>query len=102
MIGERHAAIGAFIDVSAFAAAYKLVCTAPVNKQDALLSALKVFSEFILESDADITAVAAAKLALHIDNTDGRKLHLVISLMELKVLVLPCFSGVAALNIRGS
>ena len=99
MIGERYAAVRAFVDISAFAAAYEFVCAAPVNKQDALLAALKVFSELILEPGADITAVAAAKLAFHIDYADGGKLHLIIPLIELKILVLPCFCGVAALQV---
>ena len=42
VIRQRNAAIRALIYISAVAAAYELVCSAPIDKQYALLAALYI------------------------------------------------------------
>ena len=92
VIGQRNAAPRALIGIPAFAAAYKLVRPAAVYEQYALLAAADVLAELLAQLFAYVRAVAAPKLALHIDDLHLRQLHIVISApqREERIIPLPC------------
>ena len=91
VIGQRNAAPRALIGIPAFAAAYKLVRPAAVYEQYALLAAADVIFQLLTQLFAYVRAVAAPKLALHVDDLHLRKLHIVISAAqrEERIIALP-------------
>ena len=66
VIGQGNAAAGTFVGEAALPAAYELSRPAAVDKQDALLTALKVLLQLLPEIRADRTSVAVSQLPLHI------------------------------------
>lgn len=71
VVGQAHAAIGAAVREAAVHAGYELVCAASVQEEYALLAALQVFRYLGAQSLAYAAAVAAAELALHVDDLDA-------------------------------
>ena len=100
VIRQRYAAARAAVGITAADAADELVRTAPVNKQNALLSPVDIPLQFFAERLADIARIAAAKLTLHVDNTNLRQRHVVIAFWKCKEGISACFRIIAAGNIR--
>ena len=100
VICQRNAAIRAFIDVSAVAAADELICSAAVYEQYALLAAGEVIFKLGAQAGAELAAVSGLELLFHIDYFDRGQLHRVVSLVQLEKLILPGLSRIAAFDIR--
>ena len=87
MISERNTASGTLESVSAGTAADKLICAAPVQKQNALLAAFNVGPDLITEKRANVAIVSTPQLSFHIDNFDLRQMHFIVSLIESEITV---------------
>ena len=99
MIGQRNTAIRAFIDKAAVAAANKLICPSPVEKQNTLLATDDVFGKLITKLGTDIAAVAAFELLLHVNYLDRRQQHFVVPLAQSKIFVPAYLSRVSAFKV---
>ena len=62
VVGQRNTAVRALIDEAALHARYQLVCTAAVQKQDALLPAVDILSDLFLQEKADIPVPPVTEL----------------------------------------
>ena len=100
VVCERHAASGALVGVAALAAAYKLIGSAAVYKQNTLLSSGDVLLQLFSEPGTDVSAVSSAKLPLHIHNLHFREHHIIISVFKLKVGILSALSLIHADYVR--
>ena len=70
VVGQADAAVGAAVGKTAVHAGYELVRAPAVQIQDTLLPALYIRGQLFAQALAHAAAVAAAKLALHVNDLD--------------------------------
>ena len=100
MIRQADAAVRARIGRAALGTGDDLACTAPVEKQNALLAAAQIFLQLAVEHGADGAGIAIAQFLLHVGNDDIRQLAGIEPVRQCEVMIAAGLGIITADDVR--
>ena len=100
MIRQADAAVRARIGRAALGTGDDLACTAPVEKQNALLAAAQIFLQLAVEHGADGAGIAIAQFLLHVGNDNVRQLAGIEPVRQCEVMIAAGLGIITADDVR--